>query len=130
MFVAAGQFAVGPSWEKNAETCASLMSQAAGEGVSLLVLPEALLARNDIDPDLSVKSAQLLEGGFLTRLLRESAQNEMTTILTIHVPSVRVGLLTCWWRCGEVGLLPIMQNCIFTTRLRFRSREMSMQETP
>ncbi|QET65659.1 deaminated glutathione amidase [Citrobacter werkmanii] len=88
MFVAAGQFAVEPSWEKNAETCASLMSQAAGEGVSLLVLPEALLARNDIDPDLSVKSAQLLEGGFLTRLLRESAQNEMTTILTIHVPSV------------------------------------------
>lgn len=32
MFVAAGQFAVGPSWEKNAETCALLMSQAAGEG--------------------------------------------------------------------------------------------------
>ena len=88
MFVAAGQFAVGPSWERNAETCASLMSQAAEEGVSLLVLPEALLARNDIDPDLSVKSAQLLEGGFLTRLLQESAQNEMTTILTIHVPSV------------------------------------------
>ena len=88
MFVAAGQFAVGPSWEKNAETCVFLMSQAAGEGASLLVLPEALLARDDLDPDLSVKSAQLLEGGFLTRLLRESAQNEMTTILTIHVPSV------------------------------------------
>ena len=88
MFVAAGQFAVGPSWEKNAETCALLMSQAAGEGASLLVLPEALLARDDLDPDLSVKSAQLLEGGFLTHLLRESAQNEMTTILTIHVPSV------------------------------------------
>lgn len=32
MFVAAGQFAVEPSWEKNAETCALLMSQAAGEG--------------------------------------------------------------------------------------------------
>lgn len=75
MFVAAGQFAVGPSWEKNAETCVFLMSQAAGEGASLLVLPEALLARDDLDPDLSVKSAQLLEGGFLTRLLRESAQN-------------------------------------------------------
>lgn len=59
-----------------------------GRGASLLVLPEALLARDDLDPDLSVKSAQLLEGGFLTRLLRESAQNEMTTILTIHVPSV------------------------------------------
>lgn len=33
-------------------------------GASLLVLPEALLARDDLDPDLSVKSAQLLEGGF------------------------------------------------------------------
>lgn len=64
MFVAAGQFAVGPSWEKNAETCVSLMSRAAGEGVSLLVLPEALLARDDLDPDLSVKSAQWLEGDF------------------------------------------------------------------
>ena len=55
MFVAAGQFAVGPSWEKNAETCVLLMAQAAGEGASLLVLPEALLARDDLDPDLSVK---------------------------------------------------------------------------
>lgn len=41
---------------KNAETCALLISQAAGEGASLLVLPEALLARDDLDPDLSVKS--------------------------------------------------------------------------
>lgn len=87
MFVAAGQFAVSPLWEKNAQTCVSLMSQAAENGVALLVLPEALLARDDLDPDLSVKSAQLLEGGFLTLLLRESASNAMTTILTLHVPS-------------------------------------------
>lgn len=32
MFIAAGQFTVGPSWEKNAETCVLLMAQAAGEG--------------------------------------------------------------------------------------------------
>lgn len=87
MFVAAGQFAVSPLWEKNAQTCVSLMSQAAENGAALLVLPEALLARDDLDPDLSVKSAQLLEGDFLTRLLRESASNAMTTILTLHVPS-------------------------------------------
>ncbi|POT58220.1 hydrolase [Citrobacter amalonaticus] len=87
MFVAAGQFAVTPVWEKNAETCVSLMSQAAKNGVSLLVLPEALLARDDLDPDLSVKSAQLPEGAFLTSLLFESRRNRMTTILTIHVPS-------------------------------------------
>lgn len=34
------------------------------EGASLLVLPEALLARDDNDPDLSVKSAQPLDGAF------------------------------------------------------------------
>lgn len=88
MFVAAGQFAVSPVWEKNAEICVSLMSQAAKNGVSLLVLPEALLARDDADPDLSVKSAQQLEGAFLNRLLQESATNRMTTILTVHVPSL------------------------------------------
>ena len=87
MLVAAGQFAVSPVWEKNAETCVMLMSQAAGNGASLLVLPEALLARDDTDPDLSVKSAQSLEGDFLKQLLRESASNTMTTILTVHVPS-------------------------------------------
>ncbi|MEN1206016.1 hypothetical protein AAIG93_36520, partial [Pseudomonas aeruginosa] len=61
--------------------------QAAENEVSLFVLPEALLARDDHDADLSVKSAQLLEGEFLGRLRRESKRNMMTTILTIHVPS-------------------------------------------
>ncbi|MBM6606156.1 deaminated glutathione amidase [Enterobacteriaceae bacterium RIT814] len=87
MYVAVGQFAVTPEWQKNAETCVSLMEQAAEQGASLLVLPEALLARNDNDPDLSVKSAQPLDGGFLTLLLAESARNTMTTVLTLHVPS-------------------------------------------
>ncbi len=63
------------------------MAQAAENDVSLFVLPEALLARDDHDADLSVKSAQLLEGEFLGRLRRESKRNMMTTILTIHVPS-------------------------------------------
>jgi predicted amidohydrolase len=49
--------------------------------------PEALLARDDNDPDLSVKSAQPLDGEFLQQLLAQSAGNTMTTILTIHVPS-------------------------------------------
>lgn len=88
MLVAAGQFAVTSVWEKNAEICGSLMAQAAENDVSLFVLPEALLARDDHDADLSVKSAQLLEGEFLGRLRRESKRNMMTTILTIHVPSV------------------------------------------
>lgn len=56
MLVAAGQFAVTSVWEKNAEICGSLMAQAAENDVSLFVLPEALLARDDHDADLSVKS--------------------------------------------------------------------------
>lgn len=85
MHVAAGQFAVTPDWTANAHTCVLLMQQAAKRQVSLLVLPEALLARDDNDPDMSVKSAQPLDGGFLRLLLEESRQNEMTTVLTLHV---------------------------------------------
>lgn len=87
MYVAVGQFAVTADWQKNAGICVSLMAQAAERGAALLVLPEALLARDDNDPDLSVKSAQQLDGGFLTLLLEESARNQLTTVLTVHVPS-------------------------------------------
>lgn len=87
MFVAAGQFVVSSVWEKNAQVCVSLMAQAAGRGVSLLVLPEGILARDDIDLDLPIRAAQPLDGAFMTRLLEESAHNNMTTIFTILVPS-------------------------------------------
>lgn len=87
MYVAVGQFAVSPFWEENARQCVSLMAQAARQGAALLVLPEALLARHDQDPDLSVKSAQPLDGGFLQLLLDESQHNRLTTVLTVHVPT-------------------------------------------
>ncbi|XNM48626.1 nitrilase-related carbon-nitrogen hydrolase [Escherichia coli] len=87
MLVAAGQFAVTSVWEKNAEILC-LVDGAGGGKRRIAVRPaEALLARDDHDADLSVKSAQLLEGEFLGRLRRESKRNMMTTILTIHVPS-------------------------------------------
>ena len=87
MYVAVGQFAVTPDWQENADRCVSLMRQARLKEASLLVLPEALLARDDHDPDLSVKSAQPLDGGFLQHLLAESAGNGLTTLFTVHVPS-------------------------------------------
>jgi len=87
MYVAVGQFAVTPDWEVNAQKCISLMAEARLKGASLLVLPEALLARNDNEPDLSVKSAQPLDGAFIRMLCQESAGNALTTVLTIHVPS-------------------------------------------
>lgn len=87
MWVAAGQFSVSADWQTNAQECISLMRTAAERGVSLLVLPEALLARDIADPDLSVKSAQLLDGGFMQRLKAQSRLDTLTTILTLHVPS-------------------------------------------
>lgn len=87
MIVACGQFAVSPDWQTNAQTCVALMAQAAQRHASLLVLPEALLARDDNDPNLSVKSAQPLDGGFLALLCEESRHNTLTTVLTVHVPS-------------------------------------------
>lgn len=89
MIVAVGQFAVTADWHENARLCVELMAQSARKGAALLVLPEALLARDDNDPDLSVKSAQPLDGGFLTLLLAESKSNRLTTILTVHVPTIQ-----------------------------------------
>ena len=60
------------------------MAQAAENDVSLFVLPEALLARDDHDADLSVKSAQLLEGEFLGRLRRESKRNIIIMAFQAH----------------------------------------------
>lgn len=89
MIVAVGQFAVTADWHENARLCVELMAQSARQGAALLVLPEALLARDDNDPDLSVKSAQPLDGSFLTLLLSESKSNRLTTILTVHVPTIQ-----------------------------------------
>jgi deaminated glutathione amidase len=75
MKVAAGQFAVTSDSVKNVGICIDYMRQAQAAGVDLLVLPEALLARDDNDPDMSVNSAQASLG------------SEMTTFLTIHVPT-------------------------------------------
>ena len=87
MIVATGQFVVTPDWQTNARTCIDLMAQAASREASLLVLPEALLARDDNDPRMSVKSAQALDGSFMSLLCEESRRNTLTTVLTIHVPS-------------------------------------------
>lgn len=125
MLVAAGQFAVTSVWEKNAEICASLMVQAAENEVSLFVLPEALLARDDHDADLSVKSAQLLEGEFY-RLRRESKRNMMTTILTIHVPSTpgRAWNMLVALQAGNI--VARYADCISMMHLPFRNHAMLM----
>lgn len=86
MKVAAGQFAVRREWQENADICIGLMKDAADDGARLLVLPEAVLARDNSDPDWGVRSAQPLNGPFVTQLLAASRQSTLTTILTLHVP--------------------------------------------
>lgn len=87
MKVAVGQFAVTPQVNENAHICCGLMAQAASSGADMLVLPEALLAREDDHLHLAVDKAQPADGEFLTSLLRQSCGNSLTTILTIHVPA-------------------------------------------
>lgn len=104
MKVAVGQFAVGPVWQENAFTCVGLMAQAASLGARLLVLPEAVLARDDSDPDMSVNSAQEADGEYLRMLLEESRKNELTTVLTLHVRTTvgRAANTLLALRAGEV----------------------------
>ncbi|RWR00766.1 hydrolase [[Pantoea] beijingensis] len=87
MKVAMGQFAVGREWQENAATCRSLMQRAYAGGADLLVLPEAILARDIADPDIALKTAQPLDGPFLSQILAVSNENDMTTVLTMHVPA-------------------------------------------
>jgi len=88
MKVAVGQFAVGPHWQDNASICTELMAQAAATDTSLLVLPEAVLARQDDMPDLSVQSAQY-SGAYITQLREASRNNNLTTVLTLHTPTTQ-----------------------------------------
>ncbi|WP_299998550.1 deaminated glutathione amidase [uncultured Cedecea sp.] len=104
MKVAVGQFVVGPRWQDNANVCVELMAQATEAGASLLVLPEAVLARQDDMPDLSVQSAQPLDGAYVTQLCEASRHTNLTTVLTLHTPTIpgRAANTLIAVRAGEV----------------------------
>lgn len=85
MKVAVGQFAVTSDWRENLSTCQSLMDAAQAQNADLLVLPEALLARSDTNPTLSVTSAQALDGEYISQLLAHSSGHGLTTVLTLHI---------------------------------------------
>ncbi|MBJ3814558.1 deaminated glutathione amidase [Shimwellia pseudoproteus] len=106
MRIAVGQFAVGPDWQQNLATCLHYMDQAISAGADLLVLPEALLARSDDDPQLSVNAAQTPDGGFMQGLLAHSKGNSLTTVLTLHMRTVpqRAANTLFAIRAGEILL--------------------------
>ncbi|HSV44555.1 MAG TPA: nitrilase-related carbon-nitrogen hydrolase, partial [Ramlibacter sp.] len=87
MKAALGQFAVSREWQRNAQTCLDLMDRAGRQGADLLVLPEGVLARDITDPDLVRKSAQPLDGPFVTQLLQASRGSQLTVMMCVHVPA-------------------------------------------
>lgn len=87
MKVALGQFAVSREWQENAATCQQMMQQAADGGADLLVLPEAILVRDNTQPGYVIDAAQPEEGPFLSTLLAASRGLSVTTIFTQHIPA-------------------------------------------
>ncbi|MEA1064401.1 deaminated glutathione amidase [Erwinia sp. HR93] len=85
MKAAVGQFIVTPYWQHNARCCVALMEQA--QWADLLVLPEAVLARDNNNPLHAVSAAQTFDGDFMKLLLRASEGSPLTTVFTLHVPT-------------------------------------------
>ncbi|MCF5032927.1 deaminated glutathione amidase [Pseudomonas syringae] len=102
--VALGQFAVSREWQDNARTCVEHMVAAQKSNAKLLVLPEGILARDIVDPDIVRRTAQSLDGPFVKALLEASRGSELTTMFSIHNPTadgrVRNNFITI--RDGEI----------------------------
>lgn len=87
MRAAVGQFVVQPMWQDNAGQIIQMMAEASANHTDLLVLPEAILARNPGDPEWGIKTAQQINGPFVSRLLAASRHSALTTVLTILTPA-------------------------------------------
>lgn len=85
--VSLGQFAVQREWQKNADTCLDLIARSVKAGAKLLVLPEGILARDITDPDLVLRSAQPIDGPFMTQLLDATRGSDLTVIACVHLPA-------------------------------------------
>lgn len=84
MKIALGQFAVGKIWEKNLETVLDLMEKANQQHAELLVLPEGILARDIADSEIVLKSAQPLDGPFISAVIEKSNALSMAVAMTVH----------------------------------------------
>lgn len=87
MKAALGQFAVSRDWQENLATCVRLMREAAAARADLLVLPEGILARDITDPDSVLKTAQPLDGPFVSALLDASRAHAVATVFCLHIPT-------------------------------------------
>lgn len=87
MKVALGQFAVGKDWQANLEKCVEFMLKSEAEGAAVLVLPEAVLARDISDPSIVLREAQPVDGPFMREILAVSRDLKLATVFTIHLPT-------------------------------------------
>lgn len=95
MKVALGQFAVAPDWKTNLAQCEHFVRRAREENARLLVLPEGILAADSRDMGLGVRTAQPLDGPFVSGLIAALAGSSLTVIGCIPVPA-RDGFA---WNC-------------------------------
>ncbi|MCH4026374.1 MAG: deaminated glutathione amidase [Acetobacter fabarum] len=88
MKIALGQFAVAPEWRVNLDQCVSLIERAAAEGAGLLILPESIIAADMHDPGITVRTAQMLDGPFVSGLVNALAGKALSVICCIATPAV------------------------------------------
>ena len=106
MKVALGQFAVSREWQHNAATCRRLMSEARAGGADLLVLPEGILARDIADPYIVLRTAQPVDGPFVTQLLDASRGSALTVMTSVHVPAEQGRV----WKLRKLSCSPSRQS--------------------
>ncbi|NHN83880.1 deaminated glutathione amidase [Acetobacter musti] len=87
MKVALGQFAVTAEWSANLAQCVAFAERAAAEGAKLLVLPESIIAADVKDLGITVRTAQPLDGPFVTGLVKALEGTDLTVIGCISVPA-------------------------------------------
>lgn len=87
MKIALGQFAVAPEWRANLAQCVSLIERAAAEGAKLLVLPESLIAADMHDLGITVRTAQPLDGPFVSGLVNALVGTDLSVICCIATPA-------------------------------------------
>ena len=89
MKAAIGQFAVAATADENLNIARALIARAADR--DLLVLPESILARDIADPEIVRRSAQPLDGPFVTALRAATRGTGLTVTFCIHEPGGRDG---------------------------------------
>lgn len=84
MRVALGQFVVSAQWEENLAIASGMIAEARSAGAKLLILPEGILARDPADPDHILRTAQPLDGPFVTGL--QAVTQDITVAFCVNVP--------------------------------------------